>query len=105
MVVDNVQSGGPSAGKLKEGDVFVTVNGTAVTTVEELRGAIGKAKPGQTVQMVVRAGQDHGARDGDHRSSDRRPEPGRRRHRPAHGLHSEVTVDIKLDDVGGPAPG
>ncbi len=105
VVVDSVQPGGPSAGKLKEGDVFVTVNGTPVTTVEDLRSAIGKAKPGDAVQMVVRRDKTTvpvtvttaAATDDSNRAV---VGIGLRT-----GYVSKVTVDIKLDAVGGPSAG
>ena len=85
--------------------MFVTVNGTPVTTVEDLRGAVGKAKPGDDVQMVVRRDKTTvpvtvttaAATDDSNRAV---VGIGLRT-----GYESKVTVDIKLDAVGGPSAG
>ena len=105
VVVDSVQAGGPSAGKLKVGDVFVTVNGTVITSADDLRAAIAKVKPGETVHIVVtRNGTKQTVAVTTVAATDDPSRPvvgiGLRT-----GYASEVTVDIQLDAVGGPSAG
>jgi Lon-like protease len=94
----------PSAGKLRKGDVFVSVDGRKVDGGTALRDAITSVQPGDTVRLVVRrggrelqtsvttaaAGADHHAIIGVQ-------------------TRDEVTypfrVEISLKDVGGPSAG
>jgi PDZ domain-containing protein len=105
VVVDTVQNPGPSVGKLKPGDVFVSAGGTPVTTADDLRTAIGKVKPGDTIALVVRrAGVETPVTVKTAGASDD----------PTHaivgialrsGYASKVTVNIQLNSVGGPSAG
>jgi Lon-like protease len=57
-VVAGVARDGPSAGKLKERDIIVRVDGRRATSPTELRRLIGRHKPGQAVALTVRRGND-----------------------------------------------
>ena len=76
VTVESVTAGGPSDGHLKAGDRILSVDGTPVGTSTEVRAAVAKKKPGQTVTFVVdRVGVD--------RHSSRRRRVGAERRRPA----------------------
>jgi PDZ domain-containing protein len=105
VVVDSVQPGGPSLGKLKEGDVFVSVDGAPIVTADDLRTAVGKVKPGAPVTMVVHRGsadQTVTVTTAPATDDPTRPIVGISLRT---GYDSKVTVDIKLDAVGGPSAG
>jgi PDZ domain-containing protein len=55
-LVIGVASDAPAAGKLREGDVIVAVDGVPVGTTDEVRKEIGKRKPGEKVTLTVRRG-------------------------------------------------
>ncbi len=58
VVISVVQPGEPADGKLKVGDVVVSVDGTKVTTLDEFRAGIRKHKPGEVVNIgIVRDGK------------------------------------------------
>jgi Lon-like protease len=103
--VGEVRKGSPADGLLRVGDVFVTVDGTAVHTGAELRAAIQKHAPGQTVRFVVR-------RDGQRVTVPVPTEPAAPGSKvavvgitPKDGYESPVSVTIRLEDVGGPSAG
>jgi PDZ domain-containing protein len=103
--VATVTAGGPSDGKLKAGDLIVSVDGVVVHTADEVRLQVRKRKPGETVLfVVVRSGQRltvpvvAGASKDD-------PSEAMVGFLPRDGYTSPVTVTIKLDDVGGPSAG
>lgn len=103
--VGAVTAHGPADGHLRAGDVLVSVDGKAVTDVEELRRLISARTPGRTVVIGYRRAGKEGTvtletvatKDAEHRAvigiqastSSRFP----------------VHVDIKLQDVGGPSAG
>jgi PDZ domain-containing protein len=64
VVVSSVIDGGPSDGKLTPGDQLLTVNGTKITTSDDVTKAMSTVKPGDVVTITVRkdAG-DHAAGD------------------------------------------
>jgi Lon-like protease len=105
VVVDTVQAGGPSVGKLKPGDVFVSANGTSIATADDLRNSIAKAKPGDTVDLVVLRGgkrQPVIVKTGTSSDDPTRPIVGIGLRT---GYDSKVTVNIQLNAVGGPSAG
>ncbi|MEP7159671.1 MAG: PDZ domain-containing protein [Dermatophilaceae bacterium] len=53
VTVGQVTPGGPSDGRLKAGDVVVSVNGTPITRSDTLRGTISASAEGATVHLVV----------------------------------------------------
>jgi Lon-like protease len=97
----------PAAGKIEPTDVIVAVDGKPVRTPDDLRRLIAERKPGETVRLGVRRGDDEtDVRVGTVESPD---EPGR----PIVGIHVEqfadieipIDVDIDLGGVGGPSAG
>ncbi len=56
-VIEAVDPNGPAAGKLREQDIVVTVDGKRTPFLTELRQAIRSHKPGATVELTVRRGQ------------------------------------------------
>ena len=54
VVVVKLTPNSPSAGKLAPDDQIVSVNGTAVTSTEQLRSLIGGTRPASTVQVAYR---------------------------------------------------
>lgn len=65
VVVSSVIDGGPSDGKLAPGDQLLKVNGTAITTPDDVTRAMSTVKPGDVVSVTVR--QDNG----DHAAGDK----------------------------------
>jgi PDZ domain-containing protein len=58
VLVAGVASDAPAAGKLRENDVIVAVDGRAVRTPSQLRAAIGRHRPGDSVRLTLhRAGK------------------------------------------------
>nr|WP_095873254.1 PDZ domain-containing protein [Streptomyces sp. TLI_235] len=53
IVVSSVVAGGPSEGKLHAGDRIVAVDGTAVTAKDQVAALVTKHKPGETVEFTV----------------------------------------------------
>ncbi|MBD0329492.1 MAG: PDZ domain-containing protein [Thermoleophilia bacterium] len=54
--VEALMPGRPAAAKLRAGDVLLAVDGERVTTPEQLRGAIGRRRPGDSVTLRLRRG-------------------------------------------------
>ncbi len=105
VTVASVSAGSPADGVLKVGDRIVSVDGVAVSTPDELRTQIAKGTPGETVRLaIVRDGRTKDvqittrATPGD----PTRPQIGII---PGVGYTSPVTVQIQLNDVGGPSAG
>jgi PDZ domain-containing protein len=105
LYVSAVTKGAPADGKLKAGDQITSVDGTAVTSADQLRKLISGRKVGQAVTIgYLRAGQrgtvtltTELAPDGSKRAIVG-VTPGIRTEFP-------IKVDIKLRDVGGPSAG
>jgi PDZ domain-containing protein len=98
-----VTAGGPSEGRLKAGDVLVSVDGKAVTGADELRRLISARTPGRTVVIGYRrAGKAASVTLGTVATPDAA-------HRAIVGIQVvpvfPVKVDIQLKDVGGPSAG
>ncbi|WP_131769579.1 YlbL family protein [Candidatus Protofrankia californiensis] len=96
----------PAEGKLLPGDVIVSVDGTGVSTQEQLRDAIARVRPGQPV--AISYVRDSGAPA--QTSITTVPAPGDAG-RPAIGIITTekrsypFTVKIRIKDVGGPSAG
>lgn len=104
--VFEVPANAAAAGKLEPGDVVVAVDGTAVSSQQQLRAEIGKVEPGDSVTITFR-------RDGGEPQDvavTTRPSPGDP-DRPVIGVTTTekrsypFTVRIRLSDVGGPSAG
>jgi Lon-like protease len=102
-----VAQGAPAAGKIEPTEVIVAVDGSPVRTPDELRRLIAKRKPGESVELRVRAGGATRTVKVDTIESP--DEPGR----PIIGVQVEqsanielpVQVEIDLGGVGGPSAG
>ena len=101
--VQDVPEGSPSSGKLETGDELVAIDGTPVAGGTQLRELITAHDAGDKVQVTVR-------RDGAERTetiTTRQAEDGRA----IVGITTRdeadypFTVDISLEDVGGPSAG
>jgi PDZ domain-containing protein len=103
VTVSEVAKGAPADGKLRRGDVVVSIDGTRIERGAQVRGLITKHKPGQTVRIVVqRAGAEVTETVGTKAGDDGKAIVG--------VLSSETfvfpfTVRISLNDVGGPSAG
>lgn len=103
--VASVTAGGPSDGHLKADDRIVSVDGQKVSTADEVRDAITKHKPGETVTFVVeRGGQQVTVPVV---SAPAKDDPNRAvvGFLPREGYTSPVTVTVNVQDVGGPSAG
>jgi len=103
LVVQDVPKGSPSTGKLEKGDELVAVDGTKVVGGAQLREAITSREPGEEVTVTVR-------RDGrgvTQTITTIAADDGRA----LVGITTRdlaeypFTVDISLEDVGGPSAG
>jgi len=101
--VQDVPEGSPSSGKLETGDQLVAIDGIPVAGGTQLRELITAHDPGDEVRVTVR-------RDGEERTetvTTERAEDGRA----IVGITTRdeadypFTVDISLEDVGGPSAG
>ena len=106
-LVVGVASDAPAAGKLEPTDVIVAADGVPVETPDDLRRVIAERKPGETVRLRVRSGeQTRTVEVGTVESPD---EDGR----PVVGIQVEqsaeidlpIDVEIDLGRVGGPSAG
>ena len=110
-VVAGVNPKGPAAGKLRAGDVIVSVDGEPTPFLPDLRRAIRKHRPGETVELTVR--RDCGTRRMEIKTVPDPESPGR----PLIGVFTScalqaptkislpVPVRIDLGQVGGPSAG
>ena len=106
LVID-VASDAPAAAKLDSGDVIVAVDGTPVTTPDELRREIGTRKPGEEVTLTLR--REKKTETVTVRTVPSPADPSR----PIVGISVDqeadidvpVDVDIDLGSVGGPSAG
>lgn len=106
VAVAGFSAGSPSAGKLAVGDRIIAVNGTAVSTPDQLTAQIRRVKPGQPVQITYERGTS--ARQTATITTAAAPgQPSR----PIIGITPTqksvypVNVKIGLKDVGGPSAG
>jgi Lon-like protease len=56
VLVDQVDSRVPAAGKVQPTDVILSANGTRVRAPRDLRRVVGALRPGATVRLIVRRG-------------------------------------------------
>ena len=106
-LVAQVATDGPSAGKLEPGDRIVAIDGQPTKTANEIRGAIAKHRPGETVEVTV-------SRNGAEKKVTVKtvPDP-KGSKRPLIGVFLQnetkislpVPVQIDLGQVGGPSAG
>ncbi|MEV6207521.1 PDZ domain-containing protein [Kitasatospora sp. NPDC051914] len=117
-VVSSVVAGGPSEGKLHAGDRIVAVDGTAVTAKDQVAALVTKHKPGESVEFTVvphtagaagTGGSGSGGTAAEKkvaittgRASDGRAIVGIL---PGTDHTYPFTIDIGLQDVGGPSAG
>jgi Lon-like protease len=107
VLISRVDPKAPAAGKLLPSDVIVAVDGRTVRTPAELRRAIRRHRPGESVRLSIRAG--HALRQV---MVGTIPDP-RDSSRPIIGVIPEQAVDVRLPvkvrfdlgDVGGPSAG
>jgi Lon-like protease len=106
-LVSGVAPDAPAAGKIAPTDVIVAVDGKEVRTPEDLRRLIATRKPGESVRLRVRRGEE--TRNVSVGTIESPEEKGR----PIVGISVEqfaeielpVDVDIDLGGVGGPSAG
>jgi PDZ domain-containing protein len=105
VTVASLTKNSASEGKLEAGDVILSVDGTPVSNPDELRAAINKVSPGQTVLLgVQRTGQklDVKVTTSADPSDAKRPLIGIV---PGTDYVLPFKIDIDLRDVGGPSAG
>lgn len=106
VVVGSIDAGSPADGHLQTGDQIISIDGTAITTADQVRTAVTKHSPGQTVSFVVqRAGKTVTVPLVTRASTDAGPSRAVVGFTPGIGYTSPVKVSIQLDDVGGPSAG
>jgi PDZ domain-containing protein len=104
--IAQVAPDGPSAGKLEPGDRIVAIDGQPTKTTAEIRRAIGKHRPGDTVEVSV-------SRNGKQTKFDLKTVHPKDSQRPIIGVLLQdqtkialpVPVHIDLGQVGGPSAG
>jgi Lon-like protease len=105
VVVDSVLDGAPADGVLVPGDVVISVDGTPITTPQDVVEAITAHDPGETVEFVVE-------RDGTQRTEQVGTEAAEDDGRtivgfsPTVGYDFPVQIDVNIDErIGGPSAG
>jgi PDZ domain-containing protein len=102
LVLAEVAPDAPSAALLRAGDVVEAVDGTPVTTSEQIRAAISRHRPGEFVQLrLLRHGTEISV------AAKTRSSAGRTTIGVFLGLRFTFPVDVKINagDVGGPSAG
>ena len=103
LLVQDIPAGSPSKGKLRTGDLLVSVDGTKVVGGAQLRDLITSRDPGDTVRLVVRRqGKKVGVTIRTTEAEDGRAIVGVTTRDEA---DYPFTVEIRLEDVGGPSAG
>jgi PDZ domain-containing protein len=103
--VASVTKGGPSDGKLEPGDRIIAVDGTRVSTGEDVRAQVRKRNPGQKVLFEVDRKGQRMTVGVVAAASAQDPQVAVVGFLPRDGYASTVKVTIKLEDVGGPSAG
>jgi PDZ domain-containing protein len=109
VVVEQVLQGAPAEGKLQVGDVVLSIDGAAVTSGQAVRDAVTRRRPGDVLAVKVRRTPEGGTpktltvkvtggQSGE--GAEARTVIG-----VAPGERFPFTVDIKLEDIGGPSAG
>jgi Lon-like protease len=107
VLVSQVLPGTPAVGKFQPTDVIVSMDGTRIRTVEDLRGRLAQLKPGDKVDVSVRRGDD--LERFEVGTYARKEEP--RRALMGVGVEQAAEVELPIDvrietgDVGGPSAG
>jgi len=108
VIVAAVVEGGPSVGKVHAGDVVVAVDGTKVTTPDQVGTLVTKHQPGQNVVFtVVPPGKPVGDQQQVTVTTVKNPETGKAMVgiQPGTEHTFPFPIDINLGDVGGPSAG
>ncbi|MEV7925611.1 PDZ domain-containing protein [Kitasatospora sp. NPDC088264] len=125
LIIKSVTAGAPAEGRLHAGDQIVAVDGTPVSTAEQVVAAVTRHKPGESVVFTVvprvkDATGNGGANPGDRtdvtvptvRAKDLDPKaPAERAELAVVGIGTTIRhtypfqIDIGLQDVGGPSAG
>ena len=105
VLVAEVAADSPAKGKIHAGDEITAVNGVPVSSPEEVRAEIRKHKPGdQLTVTIMRAGKSEDVTVGT-RAADDDPSVAQVGIVPDVAYTWPFTVDIQLDNVGGPSAG
>jgi Lon-like protease len=106
VVVGSITAGSPADGHLVTGDRIVSVDGTTISSADQVRTAVTKHKPGEQVIFVVdRGGKTVTVPLTTRESTDSGPSRAVVGFAVGVGYTSPVKVAIQLDDVGGPSAG
>jgi Lon-like protease len=106
VTVGAITAGSPADGHLQTGDRIISVDGTPVTTADDVHKAVVKHQPGEQVVFVVeRDGKTVTVPLTTVESTDSGPKRSVVGFSVAVGYTSPVKVTIALDDVGGPSAG
>jgi Lon-like protease len=105
-LIDQVIPGAPAAGRLRPGDVVVSVDGRRIRTREDLRRELGRKAARSSVRLGVRRGAET-------REVRLRTVPDPRTGHPVIGVFVEQAADVTLPldvtiesgDIGGPSAG
>lgn len=105
VIAQDVVSGSPADQRIKAGDKLLTVNGKRPASAEDVQAALLNTLPGQTVDVVVRTG-DQAPRDLKIKLGSN---PDRKQGflgiTPASHADVPFKVTISLSDIGGPSAG
>ena len=107
ILVTGIIGGTPAVGKLQGGDVIRAVDGRGVRTRTQLQAAMSKRRPGETVRLLVRRGQDTklvSVSTIPHPQQPTRPFIGVQIDQDAR-IKLPIEVSIDLGRVGGPSAG
>ncbi len=108
LIVASVVAGGPSEGRLHAGDEIIAVDGTKVTDPTQVAPLVTKHKPGETVVFTVRSKDPTDALEKQVPiTTTKAPDSDRAMVGIVPGTtHTfPFTIDIGLQDVGGPSAG
>ncbi len=103
--VSSVNTGGPSDGKLQPGDVIKTVNGTPVTTREQLVTTVRATKPGTTLKLGVKRKDGDATTDVVVGANPKDPSQGYLGVSLENYYQAPFPIEFSLDGVGGPSAG
>ncbi|MFC1412054.1 PDZ domain-containing protein [Streptacidiphilus sp. N1-12] len=111
VVVSAVVANSPSVGKLHAGDVITAVDGTPVSTPEQVAPLVTKHTPGQDVVFTIEPPKKDGTPSGTRQqvtvTTAKNPDTGKAMVgiQPGTEHTFPFTIDINLGDVGGPSAG